>query len=98
MSNRLVPVDCNLGCMGHSPGGFGNPSCPPGSNTDPLLADEPQMAGGAQPYYSFLFDRLSGPVVPGTKLNDVGHDITLAKTFTDSKTPLLGNLTFFVEN
>ena len=49
-------------------------------------------------YYSFLFDSLTGPVAKGAKLNDVGYDITLAKTVTDPTTPLLGNLTFFVEN
>ncbi|MGO9109490.1 MAG: hypothetical protein ACLP9L_09670 [Thermoguttaceae bacterium] len=49
-------------------------------------------------YYSFLFDSLTGPVAKGAKLNDIGYDITLAKTVTDPTTPLLGNLTFFVEN
>ena len=49
-------------------------------------------------YYSFLFDSFAGPVAEGTKLNDVGYDITLAKTVTGPETPLLGNLTFFVEN
>ncbi len=49
-------------------------------------------------YYSFLFDSLSGPVAPGTKLNDVGYDITLAKTVTSPETPFLGNLTFILEN
>ena len=44
-------------------------------------------------YYSFLFDSYTGPVAAGTKLDDVGYDVTLAKTFTDPKTPLLGNLT-----
>ena len=34
----------------------------------------------------------------GHQLNDIGYDITLAKTVTDPDTPLLGNLTFFVEN
>ena len=48
--------------------------------------------------YSFLFDSLSGPVAPGTKLNDVGYDITLAKTVTSPETPFLGNLTFILEN
>ena len=49
-------------------------------------------------YYSFLIDSLAGPVAAGAKLNDVQYDVTLAKTFTDPKTPLLGNLTFILEN
>jgi hypothetical protein len=49
-------------------------------------------------YYSFLFDSLAGPVAAGTKLNDIGYDITLAKTVTGPETPLVGNMTFFVEN
>jgi len=49
-------------------------------------------------YYSFLFDSLSGPVAPGTKLNDVQYDVTLAKTVTSPETPLVGNLTFILEN
>ncbi len=49
-------------------------------------------------YYSFLFDSLAGPVAAGAKLNDVAYDVTLAKTVTSPDTPLLGNLTFIVEN
>ncbi|MGO8691121.1 MAG: hypothetical protein ACLQLG_15985 [Thermoguttaceae bacterium] len=49
-------------------------------------------------YYSFLFDSFAGPGEEGAKRSDVGYDITLAKTVTGPETPLLGNLTFFVEN
>ena len=49
-------------------------------------------------YYSLAFDSYEGPGVAGGKRNDCAYDITLAKTITDKKTPLLGNLTFFVEN
>ncbi len=49
-------------------------------------------------YYSFLFDAYDGPAAAGAKRNDIGYDITLAKTVTDPETPLLGSLTFFVEN
>lgn len=49
-------------------------------------------------YYSFLVDSLTGPVAPGAKLNDIGYDVTLAKTITSPETPLLGNLTLIVEN
>ena len=49
-------------------------------------------------YYSFLFDSLDGPAAAGAKHTDIGYDITLAKTVTDPDTPLLGNLTLFVEN
>jgi hypothetical protein len=49
-------------------------------------------------YYSFVIDSYSGPVAAASKLNDMGYDITLAKTVTSPDTPLLGNTTFFVEN
>jgi hypothetical protein len=49
-------------------------------------------------YYSFLFDSFTGPVARGAKLNDVGYDVTLAKTITSTETPLLGNLTLILEN
>ena len=49
-------------------------------------------------YYSVLFDTLDGPAVAGSKHNDAGYDVTLAKTFTEPDTPLFGNLTLFVEN
>jgi hypothetical protein len=49
-------------------------------------------------YYSFLFDNFEGPGAAGAKRNDCGYDITLAKTITDPDFPLLGTLTFFVEN
>ena len=49
-------------------------------------------------YYSFLFDTFDGPAAAGAKHNDIGYDITVAKTIAEPDTPLLGNLTFFVEN
>jgi hypothetical protein len=49
-------------------------------------------------YWSVVLDSYEGPGVAGAKRNDCAYDITLAKTITDKKTPLLGNLTFFVEN
>ncbi len=49
-------------------------------------------------YYSFLFDSFTGPGAAGAKRSDIGYDITLAKTVTGPETPLLGSLTFFVEN
>jgi hypothetical protein len=49
-------------------------------------------------YGSFLFDSFAGPHAAGARLDDVQYVITLAKTFTDPKTPFIGNLTLFVEN
>jgi hypothetical protein len=49
-------------------------------------------------YGSFLFDSFAGPHAPGARLNDVQYDITIAKTWTDPRTPLIGNFTTFVEN
>jgi hypothetical protein len=49
-------------------------------------------------YYSFLFDTYEGPGAAGAKRNDIGYDVTVAKTITDPDTPLVGNLTLFVEN
>jgi hypothetical protein len=49
-------------------------------------------------YYSFFFDTLAGPEAAGAKRTDVAYDITLAKTIADPDTPILGNLTLFVEN
>jgi hypothetical protein len=49
-------------------------------------------------YYSLAFDSYEGPGVAGAKRNDCVYDVTIAKTVTDKRTPLFGNLTFFVEN
>lgn len=50
-------------------------------------------------YYSFLFDSLWGPLPEaGAAHTDVQYDITLAKTILPPDAPLVGNLTFFLEN
>ncbi len=48
-------------------------------------------------YYSVLFDSLAGPRAPGARQNDVGYDVTLAKTLTRRDTPIFGTFTPFVE-
>jgi hypothetical protein len=49
-------------------------------------------------YYSVLFDSLSGPGEKGARRNDVGYDITIAKTLTDRDFPIFGTFTVFAEN
>jgi hypothetical protein len=49
-------------------------------------------------YGSFLFDSLAGPGAVGAQHNDVQYDISIAKTVTDSRTPVFGTFTFFLEN
>jgi hypothetical protein len=49
-------------------------------------------------YYSFLFDTFAGPGEKGVRRNDVGYDITIAKTLTDPDFPIFGSFTVFVEN
>lgn len=48
-------------------------------------------------YYSVLFDTLAGPSKPGARRSDAGYDISVAKTFTAPTTPVVGDLTAFVE-
>src|SRR5579862_4859072 len=48
-------------------------------------------------YYSVTWDNLHGPVADGTRTNSLGYDLTLAKTWTDPKTPGMGNFTTFLE-
>jgi hypothetical protein len=48
-------------------------------------------------YYSFLFDSYAGTHEVGQRLNDVGYDITIAKTLTSQDTPFIGGFTPFVE-
>ncbi len=48
-------------------------------------------------YYSVLFDSLDGPHAVGATQDDVQYDITIAKTLTRPDTPLIGNLTLFLE-
>jgi hypothetical protein len=49
-------------------------------------------------YYSVTFDTYAGPAAAGAKQNDVQYDVSLAKTITDSDTPIFGKLSLFVEN
>ena len=49
-------------------------------------------------YYSVLFDSLAGPSKPGAREADAAYDISIAKTVTGPDTPLIGNLTVYLEN
>jgi hypothetical protein len=49
-------------------------------------------------YGSALFDTLDGPGAVGGPHNDVLYDLTIAKTFTDSRTPVFGTFTVYLEN
>lgn len=48
-------------------------------------------------YYSLGWDNLSGPIGVGVKTNTLNYDISLAKTWTDPRTSVFGNLTTFLE-
>jgi hypothetical protein len=48
-------------------------------------------------YYSVTWDNLSGPVAAGARTNSLGYDVSLAKTWTDPKTSVVGNFTTFLE-
>jgi len=48
-------------------------------------------------YYSVTWDNLSGPVAAGARTNSLGYDLSVAKTWTDRKTSVFGNLTTFLE-
>lgn len=48
-------------------------------------------------YYSFLFDTFAGPSAKGARQNDVGYDISIAKTLTRPDFPVLGTFTVFLE-
>jgi hypothetical protein len=48
-------------------------------------------------YYSIQEDAYAGPAEPGSKHNDLAYDVSLAKTWTDPKTPFFGNFTTFAE-
>lgn len=48
-------------------------------------------------YYSIQEDTYAGPAAPGSKRNDLTYAISLAKTWTDPKTPFFGNFTTFTE-
>jgi hypothetical protein len=48
-------------------------------------------------YASLTWDNLSGPIAPGAKTNSLSYDLSLAKTWTDPTTPVVGNLATFLE-
>jgi hypothetical protein len=48
-------------------------------------------------YYTFALNNYAGPAAKGTKDMDMQYDLSLAKTITDPKTPIFGNMTVFVE-
>ncbi len=48
-------------------------------------------------YWSAQFENLQGSHAPGLRENDVSYDVSLAKTWTEATTPVLANLTTFVE-
>jgi len=48
-------------------------------------------------YYSVLFDSLDGPHATGATKDDVQYAVSIAKTLTRPDTPLLGNLSVFLE-
>jgi hypothetical protein len=48
-------------------------------------------------YYSLQEDAYAGPGKPGTRHNDLAYAVSLAKTWTDPKTPVFGNFTTFAE-
>jgi hypothetical protein len=48
-------------------------------------------------YYSFVYQELVGHHNLGQPQNDVIYDVTVAKTWTDMRTPIFGNLTTFLE-
>jgi hypothetical protein len=49
-------------------------------------------------YGSVLFESFAGPHAVGARTDDVQYVISIAKTLTDPKTPLIGNFTVFAEN
>lgn len=48
-------------------------------------------------YYSFQYDNLQGPAPAGALRNAISYDVSLARTWTDARTPVVGDLTTFVE-
>jgi len=48
-------------------------------------------------YYSFEYDNLQGPAAQGATRNSISCDVSLARTFTDASTPVVGDLTAFLE-
>ena len=48
-------------------------------------------------YYSFQYENLQGSHGAGGRSNDISYDISIAKTWTNPETPVVGNFTTFVE-
>jgi len=48
-------------------------------------------------YYSFEYDNLRGPHPRGATENSISYDVSLARTWTEEKTPVVGDLTTFLE-
>jgi hypothetical protein len=48
-------------------------------------------------YYSLTWDNVHGPYAHGARTNDLGYAVSLAKTWTDGTTPILGYFTTFLE-
>ena len=48
-------------------------------------------------YYSLEYDNLQGPASASATRNSVSYDVSLARTWTDAATPVVGDLTTFLE-
>ena len=48
-------------------------------------------------YYSAVYETLYGTHAKGARESDIAYDISLAKTWTPKPTPIIGNLTTFLE-
>jgi len=48
-------------------------------------------------YYSFQYENLQGSHKAGARSNDISYDISVAKTWTQPTTPVVGNFTTFLE-
>jgi hypothetical protein len=48
-------------------------------------------------YYSLTWDNVHGPYAHGARTNDLGYAVSLAKTWTDGRTPVLGYFSTFLE-
>jgi hypothetical protein len=48
-------------------------------------------------YYSLQYENLQGSHAAGAKENDLSYDLSIAKTWTEPTTPVVGNFTTFLE-
>jgi hypothetical protein len=48
-------------------------------------------------YYSFQYENLQGSHKAGGRSNDISYDLSVAKTWTNPTTPVVGNFTTFLE-